>query len=149
MGLAAGVVVVDLVSKVAASTWLDDGPVRLGAAVTLRLVHNPGVAFGVGARLPSWAVLGITGVAVSGLAWAAFRQALSPAPAAGLVVGGAFANLVDRASSGRGRHLRPRVVADVQSGRHLHHRRRCRDAGGGSTAVAEAQELELRHGDER
>lgn len=100
MGLASGAVVADLVSKVAASAGLDDGPVRLGAAMTLRLVHNPGVAFGVGARLPSWALLVITGLAVSGLAWAAWHEALGPAAAAGLVVGGAVANLLDRAAGG-------------------------------------------------
>jgi len=90
----------DLGSKVAASTWLDDGPVRLGGGLTLRLVHNPGVAFGLGARLPAWALLAVTGLAASGVAWAAWRLAVGPVLAAELLVGGAVANLLDRATGG-------------------------------------------------
>ena len=100
LGLAAGAVAADLASKIAASAWLDDGPVRLGAGVTLRLVYNPGLAFGVGARLPAWALMVTTGLAVSGLAWAAWHEALRPAAAGGLVVGGAVANILDRATGG-------------------------------------------------
>lgn len=100
LGLAAGAVAADLASKIAAAAWLDDGPVRLGAGVTVRLVYNPGLAFGLGARLPAWALMVITGLAVSGLAWAAWHDALRPAVAGGLVVGGAVANVVDRATGG-------------------------------------------------
>lgn len=90
----------DLGSKFAASRWLDDGPVRLGGGLTLRLVHNPGVAFGLGAQLPPGALLVITALAASGLGWAAWRHAVGPVLAAGLVVGGAVANLLDRATAG-------------------------------------------------
>lgn len=90
----------DLVSKMAAGAWLDDGPVHLGGGLSLRLVHNPGVAFGVGARLPSWALLGVTGVVAAVLALAAWRGSIGPAVAAGLVVGGAVANLLDRTTGG-------------------------------------------------
>ena len=96
--IAIGTVAVDLVSKAAAGAWLEDGPVRLGAGVSLRLVHNPGVAFGLGARLPSWVLLAVTGMVVSWLARAAWRGDLSPTVAAGLVLGGAVANLGDRAT---------------------------------------------------
>lgn len=94
------VVSADVMSKLAASAWLADRPVHLGAGLSLRVVHNPGVAFGVGARLPSAALLAVTGLVAAGLAWASWHQAIGPTAAAGLVVGGAVANLLDRAIAG-------------------------------------------------
>lgn len=98
--IAALVVVVDGVSKVAASAGLDDRTVELGSVMTLRLSHNPGVAFGLGERLPGPALLALTALVTLALVVAAARGVLAPALVAGLVVGGAVANLADRAVGG-------------------------------------------------
>lgn len=94
------VVSADAMSKLAASAWLADTPVHLGTGLSLRVVHNPGMAFGVGAGLPSAALLAITGLVAAGLALASWHQAIGPTAAAGLVAGGAMANLFDRATAG-------------------------------------------------
>lgn len=72
--------------------------------VDLRLAYNPGVSFGLGASLPVWAVVAVTGLIASALAVAAWKfgprgSALQRAGVAA-VLGGAFANLADRAISG-------------------------------------------------
>jgi len=51
---------VDIASKVAASAGLADGAVRVGPLLTLRLVHNSGFAFGIGAAAPAALVLAAT-----------------------------------------------------------------------------------------
>ncbi len=91
---------VDWVTKALAATVLDDGPVELGPVLTLRLGHNPGIAFGLGDRLPSWAIIGLTAVVTLALAVAAVRGILGPWWASGAVLGGAVANLVDRVVGG-------------------------------------------------
>ena len=95
---ALAVLVADVASKVWAESALTDTTVSVGP-LTLRLGHNPGVAFGLGAGLPAGVVPVLTGglVLVLGL-WAVFGSA--PPPAAGLIFGGGLANLVDRAGDG-------------------------------------------------
>lgn len=100
VAIAAAVVLIDWTTKVVASVALDDGPVRVGSVLTLRLGHNPGVAFGLGDRLPGGLLLGLTVVVTVGLTVAALRGVFPSAVAAGLVLGGAIANLVDRAIGG-------------------------------------------------
>ena len=96
--IAAVVVVVDALTKVAAVRWLT-GTVELGV-LDLRVTHNPGVAFSLGADQPAAVVLAVTGLAVVVMAVAACRGLLgSPLPA-GLLVGGGLANLADRAIGG-------------------------------------------------
>jgi signal peptidase II len=74
----------DLASKVAASTWLRDGPVELPGPVDLQLFHNPAVTTVVAAL-----------VALGG--WVGWF----PSPwAVGMVVGGALGNVIDRAQAG-------------------------------------------------
>jgi signal peptidase II len=72
--------------------------------VDLRLGFNSGAAFGLGAALPSWAVIAVTGLITAGVAGFAWRAAATaPWPLlAGLsaVLAGATANLVDRVSDG-------------------------------------------------
>jgi len=98
--VAAAAVAVDVMTKLAAATWLADRPVRLGRLVSLRLVHNRGVAFGVAAAAPTPAVVAVTaGVAVL-IAVLAWRGELGAPVAAGLVVGGAVANVADRLTAG-------------------------------------------------
>jgi len=90
----------DILTKVAAVTWLAGGPVRLGPLLTLRLVHNSGIAFGVAAASPAPVVLGVTAVITGGLGLVAWRGGLGSAVPAGLIVGGALANVADRATGG-------------------------------------------------
>ena len=98
--VAVGVAAVDWLTKALAAATLDDGPVDLGGLLTLRLSHNPGVAFGVGDRLPGGVVIAVTAVVTLLLAVMVLRGALRPFWAAGLVLGGAVANLGDRAVGG-------------------------------------------------
>src|SRR5680860_997123 len=63
VGVAAVAIVVDVASKVAAAHYLNDGPFALGELLTLRLVYNAGVAFGVGASAPAAVVMAVTGLA--------------------------------------------------------------------------------------
>lgn len=77
-----------------------DGPVELGPLLTLRLVRNSGVAFGVGAAAPAPVVIGVTAVVAAGITVLALRGQLGAPIPAGLVVGGALANVADRATGG-------------------------------------------------
>ena len=90
----------DVATKVAAVRYLPGNPVEIAGPLTLRLIHNPGVAFGVGGSLPAPVVIALTGVAVAALAVMAWRGGMQPAGAAGLVVGGGVANLADRLTGG-------------------------------------------------
>ena len=90
----------DIATKVAAVRYLTDNPIPLGDFFTLRLVYNPGVAFGVGSSAPTGVIIVLTGAAVIALAVMAWRGGLHPPAPAGLVVGGGVANLVDRLTGG-------------------------------------------------
>ncbi len=94
------VVAIDLTSKVAASAWLSNGPVELPGPLDLQLWHNPGVAFGLGSNLPLWVVLAITTAVAAIVAVGAWRSWFPNPWAAGLVVGGALGNVIDRAQAG-------------------------------------------------
>lgn len=97
---AAGVAAVDWGTKALAAVTLDDAPVRLGSLLTLRLGHNPGVAFGLGDALPAGVVVAVTAAVTVVLAVAALRGAFTSNVLAGLLLGGAVANLVDRLIGG-------------------------------------------------
>jgi signal peptidase II len=95
--VAAGIVVLDQLTKVWAVAGLSDGPVRLvGSLLELRLTRNPGGAFSVLTNLTP--VLAV--VAVLMAAWIVHttrRTADSVmAYSLALVLGGAVGNLVDR-----------------------------------------------------
>lgn len=94
------VVLVDWVTKAAATFSLDDRSIELGSVMTLRLSHNPGVAFGMGDRLPGPVMIGITAAVTLGLGVWALRGAFPSPGAAGLLLGGAIANLGDRLLGG-------------------------------------------------
>ena len=98
--VAAAAIVADAATKVAAVRYLAAGPVQLGDLLTLRLVYNPGVAFGVGGSAPAPVIIALNGLAVTGLAVMAWRGAIHPPAAAGLVVGGGVANQGDRLTGG-------------------------------------------------
>ncbi|AFM20329.1 lipoprotein signal peptidase (plasmid) [Mycolicibacterium chubuense NBB4] len=105
--LAATAVIVatlDLGLKTWASRTLnDDSSTDLGP-LNLRLAFNPGVAFSLGDTLPPAVLLGVTGVIVVALAGFAFRVARTAALpvvlALAAMLGGAVANLIDRAGDG-------------------------------------------------
>ncbi len=89
---------IDAATKVAATSFIDH-PVGLGIA-SLRVVRNSGVAFGLGAGTPSWLLLALTAVVAVMLVVAMIRDGLASNLAAGLVFGGAVANIGDRALDG-------------------------------------------------
>ncbi|MCH9702376.1 MAG: signal peptidase II [Actinomycetia bacterium] len=105
--LAATVAIVaalDLGLKTWAGRTLNDGSsIDLGP-LNLRLAFNPGVAFSFGDTLPPAALLGVTGVIVVGLAVFAVRvtrtAALPVVLALAAMLGGAVANVIDRAGDG-------------------------------------------------
>ncbi len=92
-------VILDVGVKLATVNWLVDETVELGP-LTLKLVHNEGVAFGLGQSVPTWALLLLTGGVTVVLAVLAWRGALVPQFAAGMIVAGAACNAVDRAIGG-------------------------------------------------
>ena len=94
IAVAAASVTIDLISKIWASSALPDDPREFGP-LTLRLVHNRGVAFGVAIFVPPAASLPAVATTIAG-----WRGRLVPATAAGLIVGGAAANVADRMTGG-------------------------------------------------
>ncbi|WP_199421663.1 signal peptidase II [Actinotalea solisilvae] len=103
-GLVAALVTgIDLSAKAWAVAQLQDEVVGLGV-VDLRLAYNSGVAFSVGAGAPGWLVLTATALVTLGVGVLAWRTAASgPGSrliAFALVLGGAIANLADRAVDG-------------------------------------------------
>lgn len=94
------VIIVDWATKALAAITLDDRVVEVRSVLTFRLGHNPGVAFGLGNRLPGAVVIAVTAVVTIVVAVSAVRGAFHPPGAAGLVLGGAVANLGDRLVGG-------------------------------------------------
>ena len=100
LGVTVGAVVLDWVTKAVATVTLDDRPIEVGSIITLRLSHNPGVAFGLGDRLPNVVIIVLTASVTVALAVAVVRGLLPSRVAAALVLGGAVANLGDRVVGG-------------------------------------------------
>ncbi|MGH7590070.1 MAG: signal peptidase II [Gemmatimonadales bacterium] len=108
LGVAVGVALIDLLTKVAAARWLgaSSGVAVMGDLVQLRLVFNPGAAFGV--SVGSFSRIGFSALAIGAIVLLT-RVARRAAPgdtlrrlACGLVAGGAAGNLIDRIRSARG-----------------------------------------------
>lgn len=103
LALAAVVAAVDLSLKAWAQTGLPAGGFEAGP-VDLRLAYNPGVAFSLGAGAPAAADLAGTGLVTAGVAalvWMGAPTATRLRLAAfAAVLGGAVANLTDRAGDG-------------------------------------------------
>ncbi len=107
--LVAGTVIIDRVTKVIAERDLLHGPVQVvGDIIRLRLIHNPGAAFGLGSTIgpaSRWIFMAVAILAVA-LLWRMSQE--SPAGdrlrqyALGFVAGGAVGNLIDRVISSRG-----------------------------------------------
>lgn len=108
LGVAAAVTLADLVAKLVAVAWLRASPgvAVVGEWVQLRLVFNPGAAFGV--SVGSWSRVGFSLIAI-GAIWFLARVSRRADPgdrlrqlACGLVAGGAAGNLIDRLRSTQG-----------------------------------------------
>ncbi|WP_051247170.1 signal peptidase II [Nocardioides halotolerans] len=95
---------IDLVAKAASEVRLASSTVDLGL-LQLQLAYNSGVAFSMGNRLPAGVIVAITAalvVVMTAYAWRwAPRAGLVERIAAGAVIGGALANVLDRARDGR------------------------------------------------
>lgn len=90
----------DLGTKYAAEHGLTGSIVGL----SLRLTYNPGIAFSLGTALPSWVIVGITGLitlAIVVYAWRTAPTTLLPGRVGlAAVLAGALGNLLDRAGDG-------------------------------------------------
>ena len=100
-----GVAALDLGLKAWAGRALSGGDSTDLGLLDLRLAFNSGVAFSLGNTLPPAALLGVTGLIVVGLAVFAVRLARTAALpvvlALAVMLGGAVANVIDRAGDGR------------------------------------------------
>ncbi|GAB2453741.1 hypothetical protein GCM10027062_37910 [Nocardioides hungaricus] len=100
---AATVAAVDLAAKAASESRLVDSTVDLGL-LQLRLAYNSGVAFSMGDRLPVGVIVAITAAIAVAIMVYAWRRAPHAGRveriAGGAVIGGALANVVDRARDG-------------------------------------------------
>lgn len=98
--VAAAAAAVDWSTKALASATLDTRSIDVGGVLTLRLSHNPGVAFGLGDQLPGAVVIAVTAAVTVVIGVVALRGLFPSRVAAGLVLGGAVGNLVDRVLGG-------------------------------------------------
>lgn len=93
----------DLVAKAVSEAELTDTSIDLGP-LALRLTYNSGVAFSMGDQLPTGVVAVATAVIAAALIAYAWRRAPDAGRveqvAGGAAVGGAVANVVDRARDG-------------------------------------------------
>lgn len=96
-------IALDLSLKAWAAQALSGDAVDLHV-IDLRLVFNSGMAFGLGDTLPIGVTLGLTGLVTAGLAvfiWRTANTATLPVRIGlAAVLGGASANLLDRAADG-------------------------------------------------
>ena len=101
---AATVAAIDLAAKGASEARLADSTVDLGL-LQLQLAYNSGVAFSMGDQLPGSVLVTVTAAIALVLAVYAWRRAPHVGwverIAGGAVIGGALANVVDRARDGR------------------------------------------------
>jgi signal peptidase II len=100
---AATVAAIDLTAKAVSEVRLADSSVDLGL-LQLQLAYNSGVAFSMGSTLPAGAIVAFTSaIAVAFMAYAWHRApqlGWAERTAGGAVIGGAVANVVDRARDG-------------------------------------------------
>jgi len=101
------VVATDILTKLMAVRWLGRAPVYLlGEWLSLRLVYNPGAAFGIHVGSYSRIVFTVLALVALVVLGAMVRQTrpgqVLRLVALALVCGGAVGNLIDRLRSGRG-----------------------------------------------
>ena len=109
--VAGSVLALDLASKVAVVARLEGRtPVELaGGLLTLRVIRNPGAAFGLGVGMTIVFSIVAAAVVVTIIRLAPRLRSLTWAMALGLILGGAFGNLIDRVARSPG-PLRGHVV---------------------------------------
>ena len=115
VAVAAGVVVLDILTKQWAASALRDGPIELGAGVRLALTHNKAGAFGLGGAFVPFLAVGALVLVVVMVGTGSATENLVVAVALGLVLGGAFGNVIDRVFRSPG-FLRGAVVDFVDLG---------------------------------
>jgi len=97
------VAAIDLTAKAASEVRLADSSVDLGP-LKLQLAYNSGVAFSMGDKLPVGVIVAITtviSIALAAYVWhRAPRAGWVERIAGGAVIGGAIANVLDRARDG-------------------------------------------------
>ena len=113
--IAAGVLVVDQLTKLWAVDALAGHPVELVGPVRLALTTNTGGAFGLGGDVVPFLALGALVLVVVMATRSQATRHLPVAIGAGLMLGGAFGNLVDRLVRSPG-FLRGAVVDFVDLG---------------------------------
>lgn len=96
---AAVAVIADVATKIVAVNTLADDSVELGI-IDLRLVRNEGVAFGLGDQVPPVTLVALVATLTAALGVAVWRGAMPASIATGLLLGGAIANVGDRAIGG-------------------------------------------------
>ena len=103
LAAAAAIAAIDLGAKAWAQASLPMEGYEAGP-VDLRLAYNPGVAFSLAARAPAAAVIAVTALVTAVLAVFVWRSAPTATrlrlAAFAAVLGGAIANLADRAADG-------------------------------------------------
>jgi signal peptidase II len=113
--VAAAVLVLDALTKQWAVSALADGPIHLFGSVRLALTHNKAGAFGVGGALVPFLAVAALILVVVLVTTGAATERLPTAIALGLVLGGAFGNVLDRVLRSPG-FLRGAVVDFVDVG---------------------------------
>ena len=96
LAVAAGVLLLDVVTKQWATSALADGPIDLVGGVRLALTHNKAAAFGLGGAVVPFLAVGALVLVVVMVTTGAATEHLPVAVALGLVLGGAFGNVIDR-----------------------------------------------------
>ena len=100
LAIATVAALIDLASKAIAARELADRDIALPGPIDLVLSHNTGTAFGLGNNLPAWLVILITAAVTVGLIAAVVTGRLARSVGVALIIGGATANLIDRAVGG-------------------------------------------------
>ena len=94
-----GAIAADIATKAVAVQALRGSMVDLGF-IELRLVRNEGIAFGLAGAIPPAALIVGTSLVVAALVVAVWKGVIPAGVPAGLVVGGAVANIIDRFMGG-------------------------------------------------
>jgi signal peptidase II len=90
--------VIDLASKMWAHAHLND--VSAARPLQFAVIMNRGAAWGLGSSSPAWVIGAEAAATLAAIWWMATRVTRAESVAAAAVVGGAAANLVDRAEHG-------------------------------------------------
>ncbi|MCA1692611.1 MAG: signal peptidase II [Acidimicrobiales bacterium] len=96
LAVAAGVLILDQLTKAWALAALEDGPIDLIGSVQLNLIRNTAGAFGLGGAFIPFLALAALGLVIYLAASGATARRPVLSVAVGLVLGGALGNLADR-----------------------------------------------------